>query len=270
MKYTFTIFLLLVFKVGFSQKVEKTKLYIIGTVHESSEILNPKMLFELLDVIKPDILLQENDTEQIANYFKEIRPNSNEQGASLLYLKKYPKTLNLPFEFEGRNGYRKENGMTPTDNLTVKLLDSLYQKKALNPSNAAIYEKYLDANQALLGFMKRDFKSLNSIEFETLNRYRQNIQHHELPKITNSEELFAKRFVVKPNGEKISYRLGYQLWCNFWDMRNNTMALNIVKTANVHKGKTIVILTGVQHKYYIKELLEKYYDGNYELVDYFK
>lgn len=95
MKYTFTIFLLLVFKAGFSQKVKKTKLYIIGTVHESSEILNPRMLFDILDVIKPDILLQENDTEQIANYFKEIRPNSNEQGASLLYLKKYWKNFSF-------------------------------------------------------------------------------------------------------------------------------------------------------------------------------
>ena len=48
------------------------------------------------------------------------------------------------------------------------------------------------------------------------------------------------------------------------------MAINIIRTAYQHKGKKIVILTGVQHKYYIKELLEKYHDGNYEIVDYFR
>lgn len=48
------------------------------------------------------------------------------------------------------------------------------------------------------------------------------------------------------------------------------MAINIIKCANKYKGKRIVILTGVQHKYYLKELLEKYYDGNYQVVEYFK
>lgn len=47
MKYLFTIFLSLVFNNAFSQTTEKTKLYIIGTVHQSSAILNPEMLFEI-------------------------------------------------------------------------------------------------------------------------------------------------------------------------------------------------------------------------------
>ncbi len=102
-----------------AQNLNRTELYIIGTVHESSSILNPEMLFGILDTIRPDILLQENDSMQIAEYTKEIRPNSNEQTATLKFLKKYPKTLNLPFEFEGRNQYRRDNGMVPTDNLTI-------------------------------------------------------------------------------------------------------------------------------------------------------
>lgn len=70
-------------------------------MHESSAILNPDMLFEIIDKIKPDILLHENDSEQVKDYAKEIRANSNEQTATLRYLKKYPNTHNLPFEFEG-------------------------------------------------------------------------------------------------------------------------------------------------------------------------
>lgn len=270
MKYLFLIFFSLSINSLFSQNSDKTKLYLVGTVHESSNILNPEMLFELLDEIKPDILLQENDSEQIATYFEDIRSNSNEQNASLKYLKKYPKTLNLPFEFEGRNVYRKSNGMTPTDNLTIKLIDSLYSNNLLNIENTKIYKQYLDANKSLIEFSKKGFKALNSIEFDSINRYRQNIQHHLLTKITDSETIFTKRFVTKPDGKKISFREGYKLWCNFWDLRNNSMAINIIKTAYRHKGKKIVVLTGVQHKYYIKELLEKYYDGNYEIVDCFR
>lgn len=47
------------------------------------------------------------------------------------------------------------------------------------------------------------------------------------------------------------------------------MAINILRHANEHKGKRIVVLTGVQHKYYLKELLSKYADGSYELLEYF-
>ena len=103
-----------------------------------------------------------------------------------------------------------------------------------------------------------------------MNRYRQNIQHKLLPKITEFEPIFAERFVTKPDGQKISFRDGYKLWCNFWDLRNNSMAINIIRTSYQHKGKKIVVLTGVQHKYYIKELLEKYNDGNYEVIDFLK
>lgn len=270
MKYIFTIILSLVFNILFSQTTDKTKLYIIGTLHESSDILNPNMLFEVLEEIKPDILLQENDSEMISSFFENINPKSNERNASLMYITKYPKTLNLPFEFEGRNSYRKFNGMTPTDDLTAELLDSLYTKKLLNTKNSNIYKKYLEANKVLINFLNKGFKEMNSKEFDSINKYRQNIQHHQLTDITNSEDIFAKRFVTKPNGQQISFRDGFQLWCKFWDLRNNSMSINIIKTAYEHKGKTIVILTGVQHKYYLLELLEKYYDGNYEVIDYFK
>lgn len=99
--------------------------------------------------------MQENDSEQIARYFEDIRPNSNEQNASLKYLKKYPNTLNLPFEFEGRNAYRDYNGMTPTDDLTVKLIDSLYNKKLLSAQNERIYQGYIESNKSLIEFSKK-------------------------------------------------------------------------------------------------------------------
>lgn len=270
MKYHFTIFLCLLFSLVFGQTTEKTKLYIIGTVHQSSDILNPQMLFEILNDIKPDILLQENDSEQIATYFEDIQPNSNEQIASLKYLKKYPNTLNLPFEFEGRNSYRNLNGMTPTDNLTVNLMDSLYKNNLLSPPNTKIYQNYIDANKLLIEFSKKGFKVMNSIQFDSINKIRQNIQHKELIKICETENVFSNRFVTKPNGQKISYKDGFKLWCNFWDLRNNSMAINIIRTAYQYTGKTIVVLTGVQHKYYLLELLEEFYDGNYEIIDYFK
>ncbi|QIH35636.1 ChaN family lipoprotein [Sphingobacterium sp. DR205] len=270
MNYLFTILSFLYLNVLQAQESNKTQLYIIGTVHDSSAILNPEMLFEILDNIRPEILLQENDSAQIKDFARVIRPNSNEQTATLKYLEQYPKTRNLPFEFEGRNQYRKDKGMVPADRLVIQLIDSLYKTDKLSIVNKSNYQKYSEANSALINFSKTDIKTLNSIVFEALNRYRQDLQHHEIPKISNSEPIFAERYITKPNGQKISYREGYQLWCNFWDLRNNTMAINIIKQANIHRGKRIVVLTGAQHKYYLKELLAKYNDGSYQVIEYFK
>jgi hypothetical protein len=270
MKNILVLFLCFSFTLITFAQTNKTEIYVIGTVHEKSKILDPDKLFKILDEIKPDILLQENDSEQIKTYFDEIRPNSNEQSATILYLKKYPKTLNLPFEFEGRNKYRVNHGMVPTDNLTINVLDSLYNKDLLNVEDKKIYKSYIEANGRLKDYFHKDFKTLNSTNFDSINKIRQHIQHKELPRITSNNEYLINKFVVKPNGEKVSYSDGYQLWCNFWDLRNNSMAINIIKHSNNHQGKRIVVLTGVQHKYYIKELLKKYYDGSYKVLDYFK
>lgn len=271
MKNFLTSLLVLFISLYNAQNSGKAEIYILGTVHEPSTILNPQMLFDIMEKIKPDVILQELDSEQMKDFYKEsMSEHSNEVSATKLYLNKYSKTRNLPFEFEGRNQYRKDNGMVPADNLTIKLMDSLFKENALSPVNKVIFQKYAEANNVLKDFSKSDIKTLNSLTFETVNRYRQYVQHHEIPKISNSEEIFTHKFVVKPNGEKISYRNGYQLWCNFWDLRNNTMAMNIIKIANQNKGKKIVILTGVQHKYYLKELLDKYDDGNYTVIEYFK
>ena len=91
-----------------------------------------------------------------------------------------------------------------------------------------------------------------------------------IPKITNSREEFATKFITKPNGEKISYRDGYQLWANFWDLRNQTMAKNIMTISEKNKGKRIVVLCGFMHRYYIlKELKRLTKDKNIVLKEYY-
>lgn len=78
-----------------------------------------------------------------------------------------------------------------------------------------------------------------------------------LTKITNTRNEFANRFHTKPNGQKISYREGYQLASDFWDLRNQTMAKNIMKMAELNKGKRIVVTNGFMHRYYILKELKK-------------
>src|SRR5690606_22605403 len=111
---------------------QPAKIYLIGTVHDSSSVLNPQGLYHILEAIGPDVLLQENDSEQIANYAKVIRPRSNEQTATLMYLEKHPETHHLPIELERRNRSRNDHRMVPTADHAITLGDGMHNANLHN------------------------------------------------------------------------------------------------------------------------------------------
>ena len=57
--------------------------------------------------------------------------------------------------------------------------------------------------------------------------------------------------------ERVSYAEGYNRFCDFWDLRNQTMAKNIVTVVRNNPSKKIMVLTGYFHRYYLLEQLNK-------------
>ncbi|MBK1895135.1 TraB/GumN family protein [Chryseobacterium paridis] len=269
MKYLIALCFFAWSQVWFSQN--KNEIYVIGNIHQNVPNYNPAILFGILDQIKPDIILHEVDSKGMNEYeaMAETDLKENEITASTQYLKKYPKTIRAPFDFEGRNQYRKDKGMVPTDNLAVQLIDSLYKAKSLDATDSKIYERFLSTTEELKKVAELAPKNFNNAENDQLCEKRQNEQYHELTKITDKRPEFAKRFVVKPNGEKISYRDGFKLMSGFWDLRNQTMASNIYKAAAQHPGKKIVVLTGFLHRYYIIKQLTKLNDLKYVIKEFY-
>jgi erythromycin esterase-like protein len=147
--------------------------------------------------------------------------------------------------------------MVPTDNLSVKLIDSLYKAKKLAPSEVKIYENFTNLTKELMKIAELSPENFNNATTDQISEKRQNAQYSELLKITEVRPEFTRRFVVKPNGEKISYKDGFKLMSGFWDLRNQTMAKNIYKTAETYPGKKIVVLTGFLHRYYILKELKR-------------
>ncbi|MDQ0780162.1 hypothetical protein [Chryseobacterium sp. W4I1] len=267
MKNILNLFLLLLASFCFSQS--KTEICIIGNIHDSVPNYHPKILFSILDKVKPDIILHEVDSKGMKEYESGIGITENEIKASNSYLKKYPGTLRFPFDFEGRNQYRKDRGMVPTDNLTVKLIDSLYKAKQLAPSEMKIYESFTNTTKDLMKIAELSPENFNNTATDQLSEKRQNAQYSELLKIVEARPEFANRFVVKPNGEKISYRNGFKLMSGFWDLRNHTMAQNIYKIAEKYPGKKIVVLTGFLHRYYILKELKRINNGTYVIKEFY-
>lgn len=84
----------------------------------------------------------------------------------------------------------------------------------------------------------------------------------------NKIDVFDSLTVVKTDGNKITYREGYKRAGDFWDIRNITMAKNILTMTQKFQGKKIVVLNGFFHRYYLKSILsEKEEEYNFKLVE---
>lgn len=237
---------------------QKTEIIVIGAIHQAVPNYNSDTIVTILNKIHPDFLLQELDSSYFTTdfHFKE-KATENEGIASEKYILKNPKTQMRPFDFEGRNEYRKEIGSRPTDELAVKLLDSLYNKNLLTDAQSKIYKKYKDLLEPLKIAASKDAKSFNNSSNDKICKERQYYQYAKLLEIIKQRSEFSTRFYTKPNGEKISYEKGYALATEFWDLRNQTMAKNILKIANENFGKRVVVLTGFMHRYYIISELKR-------------
>ncbi|ASW76457.1 hypothetical protein CJF12_11025 [Chryseobacterium piperi] len=268
MRYPLALFLFLLTNFYFSQN--KTKIYVIGNIHDSVPNYHPVILFGMLEKIKPDIILHEVDSKGMKEYETDNTSKENEITATNLYLKKHSDILRFPFDFEGRNQYRKDKGMVPTDNLSVKLIDSLYKVKQLSPAETKLYEDFLDTTKELMKIAEQSPEHFNNKATDKISEKRQNMQYSGLIKITDQRPEFANRYVTKPNGENISYRDGFKLMSGFWDLRNQTMAKNIYAIAEKYPHKKIVVLTGFLHRYYLLKELNRLNKGNYVIKEFYE
>lgn len=247
------LLLVLTLTIILSCKKEKpTEIIVIGALHNPEPNFNPEILFNILKEVKPDYILRELDSSAFTSDFKHKNvANSNEGIASEKYAQKYPQTHIRPYEFEGRNEYRINIGSRPTDQLTTKLLDSLNKASLLSASESQIYNKYKVLLEPLIILASKSPENFNNLTTDSICQERQYYQYKMLSKITSKRDEFKTHFHTKPNGEKISYREGFKLAGDFWDLRNQTMAKNIMRIAEQNKGKRIVVLCGFMHRYYI-------------------
>lgn len=253
------ILILLTLTTLLSCKTENaTEIIVIGTLHKPEPNFNSEILFNILEDVKPDFILRELDSSFFTSDFRHKSvSNSNEGMASERYVEKYPTAKLRPYEFEGRNEYRINIGSRPTDGLTTKLLDSLNKANLLSTSESTIHNKYRALLEPLIVLASKSPENFNNPTTDSICAERQYYQYKMLPKITNVRDEFSTHFHTKPNRQKISYRDGFQLACDFWDLRNQSMAKNIMTISEQNKGKRIVVLCGFMHRYYLLSELKR-------------
>lgn len=235
---------------------KKTELVLLGTVHEPIQNFTPDSLYNILVKIKPDLILFEVDSSFFTDEFEFNRTwDSNENIATVKYMKNYEVDVR-PYEFTGRNEYRIKIGSRPIDGLVSELVDSLYRTNQLDTLSRKIYQKFLEVNDSLNSFAYLGARAFNNSATDRIAQDRQQYQYKEFLKIINEYPIFSNTYFVKDDLDSISYAEGYQRASEFWDLRNQTMAKNILHFVGHYKGSRIVVLNGYYHRYYLNLLVQ--------------
>lgn len=261
MKYgaVFLINFLVLYSIAVAQPHSVT---IIGNVHYPSKQFNADTLEAVLETIKPDIILLELDSSLFNKTFDDkyrlkYASRENEPVAVARYIQMHPATIAAPFDFENRDVYRKEKGIKQAQNKIEKLLDSLYNNKRLSKDQSKTVEEYYALTQTLNAYAEKPVAEFNSLYIDSIAKLRQYYQHHKIRQVITRRKEFATRFVTTPSGTAISWADAYNNLSYFWDLRNQTMAANIIRMVNAYPGKKIVVLTGFFHRYYLKSEINR-------------
>ncbi|HNP20273.1 MAG TPA: hypothetical protein PKL31_17665 [Fulvivirga sp.] len=247
------IFIGLIF---YSCTSKKTELVLLGTVHQPIQNFTPDSLYNILIRLKPDLILFEVDSSFFTEEFDFKEPwESNENIATIRYMNNFDVDVR-PYEFTGRNEYRIKIGARPTDSKAADLLDSLYENNLLDSLNSKIYADYLKVNDNLNASAYLGAKAFNSSKTDEIAQLRQGYQYKKLLDIMAEYPVFSKTYYVKSDGDSISYVEGYKRASEFWDLRNRTMAKNILHFINEYNYDRIVVLNGYFHRYYLNSLIK--------------
>ena len=254
---TLTI-LFLFFLQSFGQTdTSRTEIIIIGTIHSGNKYLNDKTLYKLLKSLNPDIILDEYSETykpvfglQTATFLKIAKPGI-EQSALQRIARRHKKIVILPYDTAfARKQYIKE--FIKFESLLYDSLSTI-KKEHLDSMKYGAYTAKRDNYYEL--FLTQDLQKINEVKVYTLGG--------ELYKA--DKELILP--LIKKYVKDSSIARKFEANLKFWNDRNNFMVRQIEKISTLNPGKRIVVLTGLNHKYFLTEKLTSNYGNNIKLTE---
>jgi len=235
-------------QLAFSQ----TNIFIVGTTHRPMNLINADTLENILGRIKPDVILVELDStiltvENDFNFdlkkYPDILENTSMENISMCrYQQKYNIKLR-PFDITGRNDFYER-----TDYFTKE--DSLFSEMLAMQKN----KEYSIANQRLFNVAWNIIKlyaEAEDVSFEDINS---DVRHKFTELKYTTYDIFLQICQEEP---KLHKWIGFaQLQRDFWIERNQVMVDNILLFAEEFKGKTLAVIVGYEHKYFIVNKLK--------------
>jgi len=225
----------------------KTEVVVIGTVHRATEAYDEKVLYSILEELRPGVILTElppsfyNDDYTL----KDFEGGSIEPKVARRYAARNGTALR-PYDIAGRNRFYREQDWFDRSRAFTKELGELYRAKALSPVGMLHAEKLYTGYNIRDAFADQSPRFLNSYAFDRIERIKMRL----------SDE--AKTALVEAEPELTEHREWVELSIDFWEKRNRRMVENIVRWAGEFPRHRIVVLTGYEHGYYLRSGLAEH------------
>ena len=261
------------------QSEELTEILIIGVNHSRTKKINYNKLYQLLEKNKPDLILWEQSEDFISVFgirtgyrLKLISPGT-EQLALQAFNKKNKLIPILGFDtsFSSRKNNIKENISRKHYSKEERIAKKNYVKESIRINDTfftKLYQSKLNNEDSL---KYRAYADLHNNYIDDI--YNKSLEEINLPVIYNKskkmEEMESN--VIIPLARKYmidSITLNeYISDLNFGKARNRYMVQKILDIAYTHKGKRIIVLTGLNHKYFLIDEINKQAMMNLKLLD---
>jgi hypothetical protein len=238
-----------------------TKVVIIGVIHSASKLITADSLLNILMAIKPQVVLDESDT--LSGYFKKdlslAEPPKWYKTANKLGLaKRMPPEKQViylyrdfdkeaifhPFDMAIPNRGKYVREKNKKEYLFLDALNKASDKKEFSAYRAKIHENYIALNNQFFGVYEQGYYGMNQEAVTENIRQMMELETTHYPAIIDSVNSM-KRFNQYYTDSKA-----------MWHQRNEKMGENILRFVTQYPGKTIVVLTGLLHKYYLIDLLQ--------------
>jgi hypothetical protein len=235
----------------------KTEVIIIGTIHTGNRNINHKTLYNILKKIKPDIILNEDSENykpvfglKTATFLKIAKP-SIEQLALQTFSKRNKNTPILPYD----TAFSRRAYINSSETIKQIFYDSLYgAKKSI--SDSIIYAEFV---------FKYNFyyNCIDTSKFDRINQKNIIDKSRELYYLEENVLLSLAKKYITDSSIVNSFSNNIQ----FWNLRNEHMVRKIVNYSQQYLGKRIVVLTGLNHKYYLTDKLSDS-KNNIEIIEF--
>jgi hypothetical protein len=244
---------------AFSASIDTTTIVIVGTVHNKTEKFTEKTLYNIIERVNPDLILAELDS---SFFTQSMSIKSELVNASLenTVVTDYKKTHNIllrPYDIEGRNKIYSDNKYFEQQKELSKSLNKAIQDSLLPKESIILLDAIQRFDQISYSFSSEFPNVVNSTACNVSMEAKQYFANEGMIKIVASVsdlKQFTKFAIFKRD---------------FWIKRNDAMINNILNWQKVLHPKTILVLCGFEHKYYLFNTITKHCTSeNFKIKEY--
>ena len=242
---------------GNSQDTSTTTIYIIGTKHIGNAFVNPDSFIEIFNRIKPDIILVELDSGSVKNCSHKLRwgaplakflgiyKPSKEDIAVMKYrsLNRQVCVKSFDIVIPKRRKYIKTQ--TKNENRLYGGLNDLFFKGRMLEKDSIIYNRLINLDKAFWTAANSSLEKMNDRSTVSISKELMKYKQDTLQQIIGHYPQFK------------SLQSWHKKQVDFWAFRNQEMCRIILDEIKENKGKKIIVLTGLLHKYFLVDCLKE-------------